>query len=58
MDTSEDISRKTRLATIAYNNLGEIFDDKKSNVNIKVRILDTLDRTIFMYKDRCFNGDS
>ena len=49
LDTEQDISRRKILATPAYNQLKQIFESKKVQISIKMRLLKSHVESIFLY---------
>lgn len=49
LDTEKDIKRRKRLAMFPFNNLRPIIGDKKLSVHIKIRIMNALVNTVFLY---------
>ena len=49
LDTEQDISRRKILATSAYNQLKQIFESKRVQISIKMRLLKSHVESIFLY---------
>ena len=49
LDTEEDINRRKILAISAYNQLKHIFESKRASLDVKVRLLNSHVRSIFLH---------
>ena len=49
IDSNSDINRRKGLALCAYNKLKKILESKQVNIKLKMRVLDTYVKSIFLY---------